>query len=201
MPPPGLALSCLCGAGPPDPEQPRLGTLGVQAGIRGGCSARAGDNGDELGRSIPRHRAHTAWLGQGITVQTWVSTMLGHWVLPVHPAWGNATHLPRPSPARGGIFHSRMEVGGRRVFAAAPSSPSPRPSPEQLGKAPATFVSGKVQSKSLPGVRDPWRGPATPGSLRGSLHSTFQRSHPACSHAAAPCLLPGWGSPGSGSGR
>lgn len=87
------------------------------------------------------------------------------------------------------------------MFAAAPSSPSPRPSPEQLRKAPATFASGKAQSKSLPGGRAPWRGPGTLGSFRGSLHPTFQRSHPACSHATAPCLLPGWGSPGSSSGR
>ncbi|XP_026708604.1 acid-sensing ion channel 1C-like [Athene cunicularia] len=71
---------------------------------------------------------------------------------------------PCPSLTRGGIFHSRMEGGGRRVFAAAPFSPSPRPSLEQLGKAPATSASGKAQSKSLPGGRGPWRGPGTPGA-------------------------------------
>lgn len=103
----GLALSCLCGAGFPAPEKTWLG-------IRGGCIARARDSGDELKHSISMHRSHTVSLEQGITIQTQLPTMLGHWGLPVPSAQGNTTPptpLSCPSSAQGGIFHSLMEVG------------------------------------------------------------------------------------------
>lgn len=74
------------------------GPRGSRQGPSGDCSARAGD---ELGSSIPGHGAHTGWLGQDITLWTLVPTMLGHWGLPVHPAWGNATPPP-PSPSQPG---------------------------------------------------------------------------------------------------
>lgn len=77
-----------------------------------------------------------------------------------------------------------MEAGGRRVFAAAPSSPSPRPSPEQLRKVPAASASRKAQSKSLPGGRAPWRGL---GTFRGSLGTACT---PLPRGAALPAAMP-----------
>lgn len=192
---PGLALSCLCGPRTPAPEQPCLPPWTPRQGSGGSAVPQQGTMGTSQG---------AASLGTGIIQPGWDRTSPSRDRCP--PCWG-AAHSPClgqcntplcPSLAPGGIFHSRMEVGGRRVFAAAPSSPSPRPSLERLRKAPATFVSRKVRSKSLPGERAPWRGPGTSGGLGDSLHPTFQRSHPAYSHAAAPCLLPGRGSRGSG---
>lgn len=62
---------------------------------------------------------------------------------------GVALHYPNPQPGLGRNFPFPNRGWGRRASAPAPSSPSPRPS--QLRKAPATFGSGKVPSKRLPG--------------------------------------------------
>lgn len=64
---------------------------------------------------------------------------------------GVALHYPNPQPGLGRNFPFPNRGWGRRASAPAPSSPSPRPS--QLRKAPATFGSGKVPSKRLPGER------------------------------------------------
>lgn len=64
---------------------------------------------------------------------------------------GVALHYPNPQPGLGRNFPFPNRGWGRRASAPAPSSPSPRPS--QLRKVPATFGSGKVPSKRLPGER------------------------------------------------
>lgn len=122
---------------------------------------------EDLRCNIPRHRVHTACLRQVITIQTQMPTMLGRWGLPVQLAWGKTTHTPVPTRLEKEFSIPECRLG-KGVFVATPSSPSPHPSPKQLRKASAVFVTRKVQSKSLPGGRDPWKGPGTLGNLRAA---------------------------------
>lgn len=129
----------------------------------------AGDKEEELGRSIPRHKVHTVCLRQVITIQTQTSTMPGHWSCQFSLP-GVKQHTPRPNLAREGIFHSRMQVGERRVCSnPLLSLPSPITKAAQEGACLVRLQEGAEQKpprkeRSLEGTRDPGQPQGQPAA-------------------------------------
>lgn len=170
-----LSLSWTCGAESPAPRH-NWGPLRSSQYFVVTVKCMARDKEEELKHDIPRHRVPTVCLRQVIAIQTEMPTMLGHWGLPVQLAWGKTTHTPVPAQLEKEFSIPECRLG-KGVFAATPSSPSPHPSLKQLRKAPALFISRKVQSKSLPGERS-LEGSRDPGQLQGQSAAHFPEEPP-----------------------